>query len=329
MLSELQNVNCILTPKRKLYIRPQANYQIKWQSSGDEHVKLKSVLMLAAVVIMWGSSFVVIKLGLEEIPPITLAFLRFLLVLPIFTVLTYFKQGNTLKGGILRDWKILVFLGSTGVTLGHVLQNVGLKFTTATNSSLIIASNPVFIALLAWMYLREQLSLRQILGIVLAFFGMAVVIAPQGPLRLSSDPLGLIGDLLSVGAAVSWALYTVLGKSALSKYDAITVTTFSMIFGITLLFPITVVLEGIPTFTPSLRTWIPLSFLSFLAIGIGYPFWFKALEDSPASQVGAFLFLIPLVSVLTAGLVLSEPFSPILGLGAVMVLLGTGLVEYG
>ncbi|MFQ6085253.1 MAG: DMT family transporter [Candidatus Bathyarchaeia archaeon] len=288
-----------------------------------------SILMLTIVVFLWGSSFVVIKLGLEEMPPTAIAFLRFLLVLPIFAIIAYTRHRAIFTTAILRDWKTFVSLGLMGVTLGHVLQNVGLKFTTASNSSLIIASNPIFIALLASMYLKERLSTKQVSGMALAFFGMSVVIMHREGFRFGSNPMGLIGDLLSLGAGISWASYTVFGKDALSRYDALMTTTSSMVYGTIFLFPIALVIEpawGLPT---SIRAWAFLLFLSYLSVGLGYLFWFKALEDASASETGVFLFFIPIVSMSTAYLILGEPVGILLALGAVMVLLGTVIVERG
>lgn len=279
--------------------------------------------MLSVVVFLWGSSFALLKLGLEEITPINLAFLRFLVVLPFFVIFTVSKDKHAFVRSIFRDWKILLALGVTGVTLYHVFQNLGLRFTTASNSSLIISANPIFIALLDHFYLKEKMTLKRVSGIVLAFVGVILII---GPLRLTFDPMGMIGDLLSLGAGLSWAFYTVLGKKFLSSYGAQRVTAFSIIFGTLFLLPILLLTEK-PIVPTSLWLWFLLLILSLLCSGLAYFFWYKALEEVSATKVAIFLFFLPVVSVSVASLLLSETLEISLVAGAFFVILGVVVTE--
>lgn len=286
-------------------------------------MKIKSFLMLSVVVFLWGSSFTLLKLGLEEISPINLAFLRFLLVLPFFIAFTYFQDQHAFDKSIFRDWKILLTLGLTGVTLYHVFQNFGLRLTTASNSSLIISANPVFIVLLDHFYLKEEMTWKRVFGITLAFLGIILII---GPSRLTFDPMGVIGDLLSLGAGLSWAFYSVLGKKILSNYGAQRVTMFSMIFGTLFLFPVLLVSEK-PALPTSIWLWFLLLILSLLSSGMAYLFWYKALEDVSPTKVGVFLFFLPVVSVSVAHLVLLESLDVSFAIGAPLVMLGVVITE--
>lgn len=222
--------------------------------------------MLATVVVLWGSSFTVLKLGLEEISPVTLAFLRFSLASPLFFASTCFQEKTLFVKSVFRDWKLLTALGLTGVTLYHSFQNVELRFTTASNSSLIISANPIFIALLDHFYLKTELTRKQVVGIVLAFSGSFLVI---GPFRIIFHPAGVTGDLLSLGAALSWAFYFVLGKKMLSEYTAQEITTFSLVFGTLFLLPLLLLSEAL-SLPASLFSWVLLLLLSFLCSGVAY-----------------------------------------------------------
>lgn len=286
-------------------------------------MKLRSFLMLSVVVFLWGSSYTLLKMGLEEMSPINLAFLRFLLTLPPFAVFAYLRQKQTFDKSIFRDWKILMTLGLTGVTLYHTFQNVGLRFTTASNSSLIISANPVFIALLSHLSLKEKMTWKRVSGMILAFLGIILVI---GPLRLAFDPLGTVGDLLSLGAALSWAVYSVFGKGILSKYGAQRVTMFSMIFGTLFLLPILLVSEK-PALPTSIWLWFLLLILSLLCSGVAYFFWYDALEDVSPTEAGVFLFLLPIISVSFAHIVLSESLDASFVMGALLVILGVIITQ--
>jgi drug/metabolite transporter (DMT)-like permease len=189
-------------------------------------MQLKRALMLSFVVFLWGSSFVWLKLGLEEIPPITLAFLRFSIFLPFLLAFTYLRAKHGFCRRIRKDWKTFLILGLTGVTFYHIFQNVGLQLTTASNSSLIISANPLFIALFEQFYLKERTTSKRVLGIALGLLGVVFVIRP---VDWSLNPLGVIGDLLSLGAALSWAVYSVLGRKTLSHYGAGKTTALSLI----------------------------------------------------------------------------------------------------
>jgi len=286
-------------------------------------MRIKSFLMLSVVVFLWGSSFTLLKLGLEEISPINLAFLRFLLVLPFFIVFTYFQDKHAFDKSVFRDWKILLTLGLTGVTLYHVFQNFGLRLTTASNSSLIISANPVFITLLDHFYLKEEMTWKRVFGVTLAFFGIILII---GPSRLTFNPMGVIGDLLSLGAGLSWAFYSVFGKKILSNYGAQRVTMFSMIFGTLFLFPILLVSEK-PALPTSIWLWFLLLILSLLCSGMAYLFWYKALEEVSPTKVGVFLFFLPVVSVSVAHLVLLESLDVSFAIGALFVMLGVIITQ--
>ena len=286
-------------------------------------MKLVTVLTLSFVVFLWGSSFTALKLGLEEIPPITLAFLRFLIALPLLTAITYSRKRHAIGGNIVKDWKTFSVLGLTGVTLFQAFQNFGLRFTTASNSSLIISANPVFIALLDHFYLKERMTLRRIFGVAVAFFGVIIIVRP---LEWSLHLMGVVGDLLSLDAALCWAFYSILGRNVLSKYDADEVTTFSMILGTLFMLPIVLTFEK-PVLPTHAWIWFLLLFLSLLCSGLAYLFWSKALEDVSATQAGVFLFFIPAVSVSIAHIVLLEPLDLFFAIGALLVTIGVAITE--
>ncbi len=288
-------------------------------------MQLKNVIILSFIILLWGSSFTILKLGLEEISPINLAFLRFLLALPFFIAITYFQDKKNFDMKIFQDWKILIFLGLTGITSYHTFQNLGLRFTTASNSSLIISANPIFIALLSYFYLKEKMNLKRVSGIILAFFGILLIIGPYG---LVFNPIGVIGDLLSLCAGLSWAFYSIFGKTMLPKYGAQRITMFSMIFGTLFLFPILIVSEE-PMLPTSIWLWFSLLFLSLLCSGLAYFLWYKVLEEVPATEAGVSLFFLPIVSVLFARLILLEAMTKFFVIGAFLVILGVIITEKG
>jgi len=138
--------------------------------------------------------------------------------------------------------------------------------------------------------------------------------------------MGVIGDLLSLGAGLSWAFYSVFGKKILANYGAQRVTMFSMIFGTLFLFPILLVSEK-PALPTSIWLWFLLLILSLLCSGMAYLFWYKALEEVSPTRVGVFLFFLPVVSVSVAHLVLLESLDVSFAIGALFVMLGVIITQ--
>ena len=286
-------------------------------------MKLIHILSLSFVVILWGSSFAIIKIGVQEIPPITLAFLRFLIAVPFLITFTYLRNRHAFERRILKDWKIFALLGVTGVTLQNLLQNVGLQFTTASNASLIIGANPIFIALLDTLYLKEKATLRLVSGVVLAFSGVVLVIKPtEWPLH----PMMVIGDLLCLCSGFAWACYSVLTRKQLLEYGANEITTYSMALGTLFLLPSSLVFETLDLPASSM-SWFILLYLGLLCSGLAFLLWSRALEDVSATKAGAFLFFIPVVSVMFAHFILSEPLDVLFAVGTILVLIGVALTE--
>jgi drug/metabolite transporter (DMT)-like permease len=275
------------------------------------------------VVLLWGSSFTIVKLGLHELSPINLAFLRFLLALPFFFGYTLIRDRRVLETSVIHDWKRFTLLGLTGVTLYHVFQNVGLQYTTVANSSLITSANPVFIAILDHFYCHNRLTVPKFVGVLLGFVGVILVI---DPLKLRYHPLGVIGDLFSLGASLSWAVYSVFGKRILPKYGAPRVTAYSMAVGLVCLLPLLLAMEQ-PALPSSLQVWGFLCILSLLCSGVGYLLWYTALEEASVTSAAVFLFFLPVVSVLFATVFLFEPLNPIFLVGAAFVLIGVLLAR--
>ena len=167
--------------------------------------------------------------------------------------------------------------------------------------------------------------MKHVLGITLAFLGVILVISP---LEWSLNPLGVIGNLLSLGSAMCWAFYSVLSKKILSDYGAAKITVFSLIYGTIYLFPATFILEK-PVLPISVRVWFPLLVLSLFCSGLAYLFWCKALENVSATKAGSFLFFVPIVSVLIAYFVLSEFLNIPFAIGALFVTVGVLITAHG
>lgn len=288
-------------------------------------MKAKNLVRLTLIVLLWGSAFPLIKIALLEVPPVTLGFLRFLVATPILTLYAYVKDAKGFRALFRSNVPALILMGLTGVMGYHVFQNIGIQHTSATNSSIIISSNPIILAALSILFLREKVEVTQALGIVIGFAGVVTIILTEGR-GLQIGTSSLVGDLLSLGGGISWAVYSIFGKRLSNHVNPTALTAASTIFGTIFLIPPTLLLE-----TPHLPTtsvvWFAIVTLSLGASCLAYVLWNQVLSEEEAFRVGVSLFLMPVVTTALSVALLSEPLTLFIVAGMGLVLLGVFITE--
>ncbi|MCL6446893.1 MAG: DMT family transporter [Armatimonadetes bacterium] len=191
--------------------------------------------VLFLTVTIWASTFINIKVVLQQLPPNTIAFLRFFLA----GIILVFYFRLTGQPGVKReDWPRVGVCGLTGVALYNFLQNQGLKYAGATDAAILASLAPVFMAVLSWLILHENITGQQIFGIIVAFTG-SLLVATNGSFRdLAINSTRLWGDFLVLLTGVVWAVYNIALKKLLDRYPPVTVLTYSTVIGTLLLFPL-------------------------------------------------------------------------------------------
>lgn len=277
-------------------------------------------------VVVWGASFVATKVSLRYVSPVTVVWLRFGMGVAILGAAMLVRRQIALPAK--NDWLYLALLGFLGITFHQWLQSTGLVTAQATTTSWLMATIPVFMALLGWLALGEKLSRLQILGIFLATLGVLLVVAKGEFSSLFNGKFGTPGDWLVMLSAPNWAVFSILSRRGLRQYPATRMMFYVMVFG--WLFTSLQLLAG-PRFNeiPNLTGdgWLGIGFLGIFCSGMAYIFWYDALKELPVAQTGAFLYIEPLVTVVVAALVLGEPllWSSLFGGG--IILLGVWLVN--
>ena len=277
-------------------------------------------------VVMWGTSFVATKLALREISPITLVFVRFAQGAVLMAFLLAWRHELRLPPRSTWGW--LFLMGFVGIFVHQLLQANGLRLTSATTTGWLIGLIPIWTALLSRIVLREPMGFQKVLGLAVGFVG-AILLITKGELstRLLSLP-STRGDLLILLSTINWAVYSVLGHGTLRALGAVRATAGAMILGWLMLAPLFFMQEGWRELGHvSAQGWGALLFLGVGCSGLGYLFWYGALERMEASRVAAFIYLEPLVTLSVAGLVLEERAGWITLLGGIIVLTGVLLVE--
>jgi drug/metabolite transporter (DMT)-like permease len=279
-------------------------------------------LLLIVVMLVWGSSFTVTKASLAEVPPMLFALLRFGVASVLLLALAQARRGSA-KVSRPAPWGTVALMGLTGVTLYYVGYNLSLYYATASQSAMIQSAIPAVTASLAFMFLKERLSLRRVLGIGLSIIGVLLILIVAAPSADARNPP--LGGVLMFGAVVVWSVYTILAKQ-LADFDQLLVTAYVTAIGAALLVPITLfelLSKSLPAI--SVRGFLSVLYLGAVSSAGGYLLYNRSLKHLDASQAAAYINLLPVVGVATAVLFLGESLVAWQLLGGALVLLGTWL----
>ena len=283
-------------------------------------------LGLLGIPVVWGVNYAVIKAALLEFQPMAFNGVRFALATVTIGLLLR-HRGASLRMPRKGLWR-LALLGVLGNAVYQLLFIEGIARTSAANASLIMASSPMLVALLATALGRERLRRRGWLGVVLAVAGLTLVLSVQ---ELDGfTRVGLSGDLLVLAAAITWALYTVLASNVMARTSSLSATLVTFLSGTPVLLLIAV---------PSLASqdwrrigamgWLGVAFSGIVAIGLGYLAWNTGLGAVGSTRTVVYSNLTPVVAAALAWVTLGERWTFPQAAGAVVVLVGIALTRRG
>ena len=278
-------------------------------------------LALAVTILIWGNSFVLVKLAVDDgASPMMIAMGRFIVASAIFGVYVLWKRPKWPGKSDIRTFLYLAFIG---VGAYYFFQYYGVKFAGPSISAILVTLVcPVVIFLLSRVRLGESMSAQQKTGLGVAAVGSFLVIT-DGSFSFISNRTEIIGGLFGVVCAVFWAVFTVEGKRIVTKYEPFTSTAFLSIIGTVMMAPLAVAelqwggpIEFPPTY------FLAAIYLGVLCTLIGYVFWFKALTGLSASTTGASLYFEPVVTIVFAYIILGQGIGWIAALGGLLVAIG-------
>jgi drug/metabolite transporter (DMT)-like permease len=290
---------------------------------------------MAVTTIIWGAAFPITKPGLQDMPPATFALLRFIIAAAILVPLLFILR----KGWHFprRIWLQVGLGGLMGFSLIQLGQNWGLSFSTASDISILAATEPLTIALLAAVFLGEKPTRLVWLGLLVSLVGVWFVIGinPLSLFTASADNKNdtrIPGDLIFLVGTLGWAIYNVISRKLTQRYDGLELTTGAVLCGVAGLVPFSI-LELI------FVTDRPVHFTGSVAVGVLYSallvtvFGFLALSWSlkhvTAAKVALLFYLQPVSGVLIAWLG-GEQLTWSFGVGTVLILAGVFIAEqYG
>jgi len=277
-------------------------------------------------IVFWGVSFVFTKRVVSEIPPAALVFARACLGTLLLLALLAWRRERLLPPR--RAVPQLLVMGFVGVAFHQMLQAEALRLTSAVNTGWLIGLIPVWSALLAAALGKERFGPQKVLGLAVGFAG-ALLVVTRG--HLAAGFLGLPstrGDLLVLASTVNWAVYSLLGHRTIRELGPTQATAGAMLFGALLLMPFFLASGGPAAFDGLTPVGLAaLLSLGILSSGLGYLFWYGALEKIEATKVAAFLYLEPLATLAAAAVLLGETVGAATLAGGALVLGGVALVQ--
>ncbi|MEK7808799.1 MAG: DMT family transporter, partial [Chloroflexota bacterium] len=250
-------------------------------------------------VVVWGASFIATKVAVGEASPNTIVWLRFAMGVIILGWAVFSRKQ--FKWITLKELGYFSLLGFLGITFHQWLQSNGLVTAQATTTAWIVATTPIFIALLGWLVLKERLGWFRVAGIALAALGVLLIVSKGDLNSLTIGKFGTVGDYLIMISAVNWAVFSVLSRDGLKDHPAARMMFYVMTLGWIFLSILFVAGSGFNELNRLTSSgWIAVIFLGVFCSGIAYIFWYDALQEIPASRLGVLLYIEPLVAVVVA-----------------------------
>jgi drug/metabolite transporter (DMT)-like permease len=268
------------------------------------------------VMVLWGANFIVVKSAVAVLPPIGFTFLRFLLASTTLFVLLRWREGSISLPR--RDLVAMLALGALGFGAYQMLWTTGLTTIAAGDSALLIAATPVLVALLAVVARSDVLTPIKLAGVLISFAGVAIVVASGPGLSIGGS---LVGEAITLVAALFWSIYTAFGAPYLQRISPLRATAWATAAGTAVLAPIALVqLAGVDRSAFTWEVGGAILYAGLLAAGISNVIVQNGVKVIGPTRTAALQFLVPALAVLFAALLLAEPIRPgqVVG-GAVIV----------
>lgn len=279
-------------------------------------------LSLAAAI--WGGVYVVSKVVLDVIPPFTLLEIRFAIALLVLGSIVVMRKSYVPR----HDIPTMMGIGFVGVTLSIGAQFLGTKLSSAHMGALITSASPAFIVIFAVWLLREKVQFSQLLGIILATVGVIVVVGVPDQAAASTS---FAGNLILLAAAVTWALYTVMGKRATAIYSSLVVTAYAALFGLIFTFPVMLWELSVTPVNWSFgwEIWAGVLYLGIISTAGAFYLWNKGFELMSAGSAAGFFFIQPIVGSFFGWLLLDEHLNLGFFIGALLIFGGVAISNLG
>ena len=265
----------------------------------------------------------VAKTVTQEVNPVLLTFLRNIVSLCAMLIMFLVREKRVKVER--KDFKQLVFLSFLAVPMNQFLYLYGIKFTIASNGALLYGTTPAIILILSYVILKEEMTRKKIIGVMVALTGISIVMFERG-IDFTSDYF--YGNVMIFLAVIAWALFAIYGKQLVKKYGAFHITVLSMIGGAIMFLPVGIIdlsIHGMPSLTAG--NWGSILYLSLGTSVVAYMLWFYALGRMDTTKVAVFANAQPIFTTILAVLFLDQPLTAAFLIGGAITISGVVLTQ--
>jgi len=283
---------------------------------------------LTSAMFMWGGTWIAGRIVAQELPaPLMAAAFRFLLAGLVLGGFALATEGRLPRPSGSREWGAVTGLAATGIFLYGLCFFYGLKYIGAGRGALVVALNPVVVALAAWFLGQERMTPVKFAGIAVALAGCLTVIGNGAPMALlhgGVNGVG-IGEWLIVGCVLCWTAYTFIGRSITKTLSPLAATLYASLLGALFLGIAALVQGGIELGQWSWRVWASVAFLALGGTALGFTWFADGVRVIGAARASAFINLVPVFAVLQAAVLLGERLAFTVLAGGALVIAGVWL----
>ncbi|MBI5167154.1 MAG: DMT family transporter [candidate division NC10 bacterium] len=289
---------------------------------GEGYLQSRTAIFVLFLCLLWGGNMVAIKVGLEGVPPLSAAGIRFSVASLCVYLWARWKRVNlhlTRAGSLALLILGLIFTAQLG------LMNLGINLTTAARSSVFLYTQPIFVVLLAHFFIPgESLRGGKLFGVLLSMLGLLVAFAE----RFSSSPFpSLVGDGLVVLSAFLWGMQTIYVKRLVDRLDPFVLVFYQMVVSFPLFFLLSLLFEPTLMESFSWRIFVAFFYQAVIVAGGSFVAWTTLVKCHQVGNLSAFTFITPIFGVLLSHLILGERLTPNLALGLILVAAGIYIVN--
>jgi len=280
-------------------------------------------MLLVCTSLLWGGNFVAGKFMVGHTSSLTLTDLRWGVGILCLIPIVWLQEKRLLppKGAVIP----LIFMGLTGVVFFNLFMFWALERTTASNTGLISALNPLSIAVVSFFLMKEKMNFRQIAGMFVSLFGVIIVMT-HGEWQRVLELRFNLGDLFMVAAVLTWGFYAVASKAAMKYVSPLKSTLWGGIFGLVMLVPFDV--ASFYLVDPDPAFWMAVFYIGVLGTVLGMGFWNIGVKHVGGTTSGMFLNLNPIFAAIFSFLLLGEQITLLQAIGTVVVIGGLLLFSY-
>ena len=281
-----------------------------------KHARTTRIAAAAVACLLWSGSLIASKLSYDTLGPMSLGLIRFAIATIGFFAICIVTRNREVPDA--RGMTYIALTGMLGTTLYFAAENYGVAMLPASTSSLIVGSFPAMALVLERVIDKTRPRPSKVVGIFMAFLGVAVLALTESQ-EGGSDVL--LGSLILMFGGLCWALYNFVMRLVMGTYSTLTITTWQTLFGALGFIPF-VMYEGLPQSMPSATTWASLAYLVIGCTIVGFMLYNWGLEDLEPSTATSLSNLIPVFGLVLSALILGEQISFQQMIGGAIVVIG-------